>query len=75
MRVSCPVISQILRRNSFKFDLMLFPILFSCFGINDLGVVELWSCRKDSACDLWGELTDGESPTRTGYKFGCHGWS
>lgn len=51
---------------------MLFPILFSCFGINDLGVVELWSCRKDGACDLWGELTDGESPTRTGYKFGCH---
>jgi len=72
MCVSGPISSKILWRDALEFDLMLFPILFSGFSVNDLGGVEMGRSGEDRGSDLWGELADGESPTGAGYKSGCH---
>jgi hypothetical protein len=39
--VPSPVPCEVLSGDALEFDLMLFPVLLSGFGVNDLGGIEL----------------------------------
>lgn len=60
MEVSGPVSLQWVR-GSFMSDFMLLSVFLSVFGTDNLGLVKLWGCWKDSGFDFIIEFGQTES--------------